>query len=795
MSVRRSDAPYKSGAARGDDGRDGEGHLLQDPPLKAASSGEARLAVASSPRGCRDSVTGAPRDGAPPVTCSRDGGRRFGDAPARASSSLTTAAARGKRISAEAEVPRAGTIILDSDGSSDGSDFVGQRSERAPRRPQKKMVADPTFCTTTLREAVRNFSPLQRRLVKDCKFGFLLELPRLGVPNRPFLAWLYSRIHVGRGGSMVMELDKSNRVAITAEWVERVFGLPTEGKEIKIGRPNSQHDSWKTVLWRLNHGRGNSGRQSVTVPRAAVALGQLVGDETPGVKEEEFLTALLIYAVGNLLAPRAPNTKFDGGVIQAAAEPKSAGSFNWADYIIKVLAKSVPNVHDRLRESGVAGFQEAESGCALLLQVIYLHSFLPHPIGLRRQTSCLFSRYHCGVVDELIKADAERGTNHSLDNAFAGIRSFFQLPSFSRMPNLPVQKAGGETTAVPTEDLPAQSKKPRLEGSDKEENTFQDDVIRHLIEIKQALGLAGSHADKKLQCDIANELDNAIAAVEDVPFVPAEADEEVMRGASDLFVLANSAQKLHASCRQDDRNNLNPSASGSHGQTANNSQMADEAIVRRGKGLMVELETNTNTTPLIHDMESTHEDIAAKTSKCKERSNPPDVALLALEATPGSRASSPLAIVPYTQPGSSVCTAALGSSSRHSNTSDSPHTGTGSMKREVHRRRSIKNVCDCIPVTQRTPPAAGLPTFDATPPALIVGTPVDSTTWKPSGMGTLRTPSWLKQPVLSPELSLFTDMAGSSRSISLNSDKSQHNEMYTCLSDETVNKLVLLSPE
>jgi hypothetical protein len=87
--------------------------------------------------------------------------------------------------------------------------------------------------------------------------------------------------------------------------------------------------------------------------------------------EDEFATAVLVYTVGAILAPRGKGKSMDASVVQVARRARRAGEYNWGDYILKAIASVVPDVQMQLSCRGLLDVEFG--GCCLLLQVYCSH--------------------------------------------------------------------------------------------------------------------------------------------------------------------------------------------------------------------------------------------------------------------------------------------------------------------------------------------------------------------------------------------------------------------------------------
>lgn len=239
-------------------------------------------------------------------------------------------------------------------------------------------ASESLFGTSQLCSLVSAFSDRQRCIAQDMGLKFILSLPAYKSMSVEFVSWLYSRIRIGVSGSLSLD-PGANRPAktISIHDVEHIFALPVEGNVLLLGPPRKGNLDLQKVSSMLCCGRGLKG-SAVNIHRAAVALSQSVGRPMNDADEDEFATAVLVYTVGAILAPRGKGKSMDASVVQVARRARRAGEYNWGDYILKAIASVVPDVQMQLSCRGLLDVEFG--GCCLLLQVYC--SYFPERITI-----------------------------------------------------------------------------------------------------------------------------------------------------------------------------------------------------------------------------------------------------------------------------------------------------------------------------------------------------------------------------------------------------------------------------
>ena len=252
----------------------------------------------------------------------------------------------------------------DSTGSASDSDFTSRSRRHArigrrrsdPETPIWQLKIASNFSIHCLPELVAKFTSVQRRIVVDSGFSFVMHLPAGYKIVRPFAVWLLSHLMKRPSGLVLTGLGE---IAVGKAEVLDILGIPGGEKPVVAAR--SMRRATATF---------GGFQLSSSVRKALNVIGAIAGCEDMRPDEERaFLAAIVIYSVGRFLAPTGRNGgEVDDAVVEAVMDDGGIRLYDWQGYVLGRLAEAGEQVRAQIQQ-GCPGGQIITSGCTLFLVV------------------------------------------------------------------------------------------------------------------------------------------------------------------------------------------------------------------------------------------------------------------------------------------------------------------------------------------------------------------------------------------------------------------------------------------
>ena len=173
--------------------------------------------------------------------------------------------------------------------------------------------------------------------------------PPLRQINQRFADWLVSKVDPI---CQILAIDSNKQLYFCKEDVERVFGIPCNGKSVfSLGAPSKQTISRVTEIFLPGRAKENKS--------VKVAQDILEKQYTEGMNSRDadaFRVAFVIYIMSTLLVD----------YWNALANPSIINEFDWAEYVLKRLMQAVVKVKTELSSSNKV---TNVNGCSIFLQV------------------------------------------------------------------------------------------------------------------------------------------------------------------------------------------------------------------------------------------------------------------------------------------------------------------------------------------------------------------------------------------------------------------------------------------
>jgi len=200
-----------------------------------------------------------------------------------------------------------------------------------------------------LYDVLSSFDEQKREIVKSIGFGGILMFPPLRQINQRFADWLVSKVDPI---CQILAIDSNKQLYFCKEDVERVFGIPCNGKSVfSLGAPSKQTISRVTEIFLPGRAKENKS--------VKVAQDILEKQYTEGMNSRDadaFRVAFVIYIMSTLLVD----------YWNALANPSIINEFDWAEYVLKRLMQAVVKVKTELSSSNKV---TNVNGCSIFLQV------------------------------------------------------------------------------------------------------------------------------------------------------------------------------------------------------------------------------------------------------------------------------------------------------------------------------------------------------------------------------------------------------------------------------------------
>ena len=190
--------------------------------------------------------------------------------------------------------------------------------------------------------------------------------PALRQINRRFAAWIMSRVDPL---SQTLIIEPSKQISFNKDDVERVLGIPSQGKSVlSLGAPSKQLVNKVSDMYL--QGRDKD-KRSIKVAQDVIERNYPEGMSESDINA--FKVAFVIYVMSTLLSPGSKHDYISIDYWNALSDPTAINSYDWSEYVIKKLFQAVVKVKTELNSSNKV---TNINGCSIFLQVICTNYYI-----------------------------------------------------------------------------------------------------------------------------------------------------------------------------------------------------------------------------------------------------------------------------------------------------------------------------------------------------------------------------------------------------------------------------------
>ena len=169
--------------------------------------------------------------------------------------------------------------------------------------------------------------------------------------------------------SQTLIIEPSKQISFNKDDVERVLGIPSQGKSVlSLGAPSKQLVNKVSDMYL--QGRDKD-RRSIKVAQDVIERNYPKGMSEADINA--FKVAFVIYVMSTLLSPGSKHDYISIDYWNALSDPTAINSYDWSEYVIKKLFQAVVKVKTELNSSNKV---TNINGCSIFLQVICTNYYI-----------------------------------------------------------------------------------------------------------------------------------------------------------------------------------------------------------------------------------------------------------------------------------------------------------------------------------------------------------------------------------------------------------------------------------